>query len=328
MGAGRMGLRRGQFAMDNADTVVVSVFDTDGERAREASVHFGCPARGSFAETLSLDRPDVVFVCSPNGAHLQETVAALEAGSHVFCEKPLARTATEALTIAAAARPGATVRVGANLRYFPNVAKARELFDSGAIGWPLFFRGWIGHEGWNLSNTWFTQMETSGGGTYLDNGVHMLDLMRWFLGEATSCTGMVDTKHWPIAPVEDNGFGLYQMANGATGFVQASWTEWDGYAYFEIYGSTGYIKVDARGSSSTTVIGDTNGKEERFDFSHVPPNSLKLEFDDYIRELRAGHAPSPNALDGARVVQLATAVYEASRTGQRVELTPVLPPGS
>jgi predicted dehydrogenase len=310
-----------KLAAEHPDTELVCIADVDQESAAALAKEHSCHRCGDYEEMLSKHDVDALFISTPNKFHRATAEAALRSGKHVFCEKPLARTVEEARAIVEAQlRSSASLKVGSNLRFFPNVRKAKELLDQGAIGSPLFLRSWIGHEGWNMANTWFSNPDLSGGGTFLDNGVHVFDLIRWLLGEIHACTGMVNTSLWPIGQVEDNGYGLFETAGGQVAFVHASWTEWAGYMYMEIYGSQGYLHIDCRRNKSVTTIGDRRGSERVFDFSNAPPTSYVAEFSEYVVALKEGRPPAPSGYDGLRAVQMAWGVYEAARSGFKKNL--------
>ena len=321
VGCGRMGRRRMRSVVEHPKTDLLCVADVNPADARSAAEEFACPAYSRYQDLLQHDHVDIVIVSVPNKWHQETVVAALEAKKHVFCEKPLAKTPDEAQAMVdAARRNGVTLKTGSNLRFFPNVLKARELLDANTIGDLLFIRTWIGHDGWNLRDNWYANPEIAGGGTFLDNGCHVLDLCRWFLGEVTSAFGVVSTKLWPVQPLEDNGFGIFETADGKTAFVHASWTEWAGYMYMEIYGTAGFIRIDSRGRACTTVLGRRDGSEQVFDFSALPANSYAAEFAHWIGALEAGREPSPSGYDGLRAVAMAHAVYQSSRTGCKVSV--------
>ena len=321
IGCGRMGRRRIRSIMNHPEAELVGVVDVSEQDAQTAAAECHRPHYHDYKEVLSRDDVDCVIVSVPNKWHKSTVVDALESGKHVFCEKPLALNPDEARAMVEAADAnGVTLKTGSNLRFFPNVLKARELLDQEAIGDPLFLRAWIGHNGWNLGDTWFAKKEIAGGGTFLDNGCHLLDIARWFMGEVKSCVGGTQTSHWSVQPLEDNGFGIFETVDGRNIFVQASWTEWKGYMYMEIYGSRGYIRVDSRGSACTTVLGNRKGEEEIFDYSSLPATSFQAEFDGYMRALRTRSLPMPSGRDGLRAVEMVWAVYQSARTGRRVEI--------
>jgi UDP-N-acetylglucosamine 3-dehydrogenase len=320
IGCGRMGLRRMQTIVNHPQTELVCVVDVNEQKARAAADKYGCAYYLCYEEILPREDIDCVIVSVPNKWHKEIVVAALDSKKHVFCEKPLARNPQEAQAMVdAAIRNGVTLKTGSNLRFFPSVLKAKQLLDEKAIGELLFLRSWIGHEGW-VQGKWFTQPEIVGGGAFLDNGCHVLDIVRWFLGEVKSCVGMIQTNLWPVEPLEDNGFGIFETVDGKTAMIHASWTEWAGYMYMEIYGSEGYIRIDNRGRTCKTVLGKRGGREEVFDFSSLPLSSYEEEFKHYVDAILRGEQPLPSGYDGLRAVQMAWGVYESARTGRRIEL--------
>lgn len=320
IGCGRMGLRRIQAIAGHPQAKLSYVVDVNQQDVMRAAREFGCPAYPEYGDVVSRKDVDCVVVSVPNKWHPEPVIEALKSKKHVFCEKPLARNPEEAMRVVEANQAyGMTLKVGSNLRYYPSVLKAKELLDREAIGRVLWSRSWIGHEGRRVDQ-WLSEKEVSGGGAFLDNGSHIFDLVRWFMGDVTSCIGTFKTYVWPISPVEDNGYGLFETADGKTAFVQASWTEWAGYMYMEIYGLTGFIRIDNRGKTCKTILGDRTGKETEFDFSSAPANSYELEFENYIQAILRGEQPLPGGHDGLRVVQMAYGVYESSRTQRRVKI--------
>lgn len=316
-----MGLKRMKTIASHPQAELICVADADEERAQKVGEEKGCPYYGDYNKVT--DHPDVdcVIISTPNKFHLPQSIAALRRDKHVFCEKPLARNPAEATEIVkAASKSQATVKVGCNTRYFSSVRKAKELLDSQAIGEVLFLRGWIGHDGRAVQQRWCVDPELAGGGAFLDNGIHILDLSRWFLGEVKECQGLATASYWPVTPIDDNGMGLFKFEKGRFAFVQSSWTEWAGYLYVEVYGKEGFIYIDDRGGRSLVTLGSQDGRRQTFDFSNEPPRAFDLELDDYVAAILQGRQPQGNGFDGLRTVQMACAVYDSSRLGRSVGL--------
>ncbi len=322
VGCGKMGSRRINVLKNHPEAKIVALVDTNEEKVKILSTELGCEYYVDYKEAFKRTDIDCVIVATPNKFHAPITIAGLESGKHVWCEKPLARNPVEARSMVdAAIRTKNFLKTGSNMRYFPNFVKAKELVDGLGIGSLLFLRGWIGNNGQQLEG-WFKDIELTGGGTYLDNGCHMLDLVRWFLGDAENCIGHAWSKHWSsMINSEDNAFGVYKFANGGSAFVHSSWTDWNGYAYIEIYGTTGFIIVDSRGQNNKTIFGDNKGVIHEFDFGNLPVQSYKLEVDDYIKAIKEGRQPVATGYDGLRAVQMACAVYESSKNdGKSVKI--------
>jgi predicted dehydrogenase len=141
------------------------------------------------------------------------------------------------------------VKVGFNHRFHPALLKARELVDAGELGPLMFLRGRYGHGGrLGMEKEWRGDPQIAGGGEMLDQGVHLVDLARWFLGEFSSVTGHVSTDFWDWK-VEDNGFALLRTEQGQTAMLHASCSEWKNLFSFEIYGKVGKLAIDGLGGS-------------------------------------------------------------------------------
>lgn len=329
VGCGGFGSRRVN-ALRQVNAKISCLVDLDEKHVSKLAGEVGCEYSTDYSKAVRRDDVDCVVVATPNKFHAPITIAALEAGKHVICEKPLARTVEEASAmVEAAKRNKVFLKTGSNLRYFSNVKKAKELVGSGAIGEPLFVRGWIGHDGQKILHAWNVNREMAGGGTLLDNGAHILDLFRWFVGDFSDCFGHVRTLCMPIE-VEDNGMGLFRSKDGKMAFIQSSWTEWSGYMYMEVYGSEGSVIIDNRGeriantskwlTSSETIYTKKDGTRQVFDYSTEPPQSYALELRDFIDHVERGEQPLASGHDGMKVVEMVQGIYDSSRTGRIVKL--------
>ena len=327
VGIGGFGSRRVK-AVGKAGGRVACLVDLDEERISKMASELGCDCSTDYHKAVKRDDVDCVIVATPNKFHAPITIAALEAGKHTICEKPLARTPKEARAMVdAAKRNKIFLKTGSNLRYFSNVKKAKELIDEKAIGKPLFIRGWIGHDGKRVLHAWNAKKDIAGGGTLLDNGAHILDLFRWFLGDFSECFGYVKTLLMPIE-VEDNGMGVFRTRDGRMAFIQSSWTEWSGYMYMEIYGSEGCLYIDNRSlytadrrlHTSTTTYVNRDGARQIFDYSTEPPQSYELELRDYIGCIKKGKRPMASGYDGMKVIEMVHGIYESSQKRHVVKL--------
>jgi len=210
---------------------VVAVADPVLERAQALAAQ----ARGAAALTdwrQAVERADV------------------EAGKHVLVEKPAARNPGELVPIIAAAdRKNVRVQVGFNHRYHPALQQARKLIDSGVAGPLMYIRARYGHGGRpGYDKEWRARPEISGGGELLDQGVHLIDLSRWFLGDFPDVQGHVATFFWDM-PAEDNGFLLLKTPQGQVAWLHATWTEWKNTFSFEIFGRDAKFHIEGLGGS-------------------------------------------------------------------------------
>jgi predicted dehydrogenase len=248
VGCGLIGQKR---ARALGDARLVAVSDSRPERAVAlAAQHSGCVAEPDWSACVARADVDAVMVCTTNDGLAQVSLAAVRAGKHVLVEKPAARSAAELEAVAEAARAaGVVVQVGFNHRYHPAFRKARALVDQGAIGPLLYIRGRYGHGGrLGYDREWRADPAVSGGGELLDQGVHLIDLSRWFLGDFVEVDGQTGTYFWQMS-VEDNGFLCLRTASGQVAWLHASCTEWKNLFCFELFGRTGKLQIDGLGGS-------------------------------------------------------------------------------
>jgi predicted dehydrogenase len=320
IGCGRMGARRAATVARHPRTALVVVTDVDRWRAEEVAARSGgADIAWSVADLVARPDVDTVIVSTPNSFHRAHAIEALEHGKHVICEKPLACTTTDAAAVVAAARAnGVTVKMGSNLRFFANVRKAKELLDAGSIGEPLSLRGWIGNDGWAAAS-WYGDRALSGGGTVLDNGCHLFDLVRLFLGEVETCVGTTSSTYWRTG-VEDNGCGVFTTANGKSAVIQSSWTEWTPYFSFDVHGTGGVLTVDNRLPVERVTLNCRSGATDVFDFADARADTYQDEFDAYVLARSTGRPPEPTGEDGLRVVAMAAAIYRSAELGRSVRV--------
>jgi len=300
----------------------------------------GCQATSDWEAVVHRDDVQAVIVATPHNVLAAITTAALRRRKHVFVEKPMARTLAEAdavlnETAAAADRP-LVVKVGFNHRYHPAIWKAHALSEQGEIGEPYYIRCRYGHGGRpGYAGEWRFNPEVSGGGELLDQGIHAIDLARWFLGDIVESFGYTPCYFWvpaggrPAAapPVEDNAFGLLRTAEGKVASLHASWTQWKNTFSFEVFGHDGYVIVDGLGGSygpERLLWGrrrpESGPPEEQcFDFAG-PDVSWDAEWKEFTAAIRERRQPLGNANDAWQAVRVVHAIYESGRTGRAVPL--------
>jgi predicted dehydrogenase len=263
---------------------------------------------------------DIVIVSTTHDALAEIALAAISAGKHVLLEKPGARRASELdPLIEAAERAHVLVRVGFNHRYHPATRTARELVESGALGELMYVRGRYGHGGrTGYDKEWRANPALSGGGELIDQGVHLIDLARWFLGDFVDVYGFVHTDYWQI-PVEDNSFMLLKTAQRQVALLHASWTEWKNLFSFEVFGRRGKLGIAGLGGSYGT---------ERLAFYRMLPEmgppettiweypmvdaSWEVEFAELVADIRLGRQPAAGLPDARAALQIVERIYEGS----------------
>ncbi len=297
---------------------LVTVCDVDAERA--ASMPGGARVETNFAKVLADSEVKAVFISTTNAALSELALRAAEAGKHVLIEKPGGRSAAELRAIEkAAASSGALVRIGYNHRYHPAFQKAREIVDSGVCGEPMFLRARYGHGGRvGYDREWRADPALSGGGELIDQGVHLIDLAGWFLGEFPVVEGHATTSFWDM-PVDDNAFLNLRTAEGQTAWLHASCTEWKNLFSFEFYGRDAKWQIDGLGGSYGT---------ERLTFYQMLPEmgppettaweyprgdqSWRTEMAEFAEDIRLGRTPSPGLREGITTLDIVGTIYAKS----------------
>lgn len=246
IGCGFIGAKRAAAA--NGHDVVV-VCDPDAGRREALARQTGAHAVADWREALSTDI-DAALIATTHDRLAEIALGAVRSGRHVLVEKPAGRTPQEARPIAeAAGKSGVIVKVGFNHRFHPAIAKAKALAEEGAVGPLLFIRGRYGHGGRvGYEKEWRFTPEISGGGELIDQGSHLIDLSRWFLGDLRLAYGTAPTYFWP-GRVDDNCFLALEGGDGQMAWLHASWTEWKNLFSFEIMGKTGKLTIDGLGGS-------------------------------------------------------------------------------
>ena len=297
---------------------LVACVDTVQDRSIALADRFaGARSETDWRETISAKDVDIVIVCTTNDMLTRIGRDAVLAGKHVLIEKPAARSMAELQTlIEAADQTGCAVRVGFNHRYHPSIRKARDIYESGVMGRMMFIRGRYGHGGRiGYEKEWRADPQVSGGGELLDQGVHLIDLSRWFLGDFERIHGQLDTCFWKMA-VEDNAFMTLQTNANTTAFLHVTWTEWKNLFCMELYGTDAKLQIDGLGGSygpeSLTyykMLPEMGPPEvESWQFTG-PDDSWETELQDFIEDIRLGRTPSPGLEDAAATMRVVDELY-------------------
>lgn len=322
IGCGGIGDLRAEALAKLPDQTLVAACDTDQARAAALVAKHGGQVVGNWEELIRRDDIDAVIVSTPPSLHMEMSVAALENGKHVLCEKPLARNSAECQTmIDAANRSGRYLATGFNYRFYPSILKARELLDSGIIGELDHIRSYTGYSATAHDHEWLHEFDTMGGGTLRDNGIHLIDLTTYFLGDVAEIKGFASGSVWNFPGCEDNGFALLRNAKGNIASLQSSWNEWRGYRLLvEIYGKLGCIRAWCFPMMTQVVWatergGPTRRKTHLFPKTHlmeklrtyrwVVVESFVEEFNAFARTAAGEKSAIADGADGLLTIRIA-----------------------
>lgn len=290
-----------------------------------ASLSQGCIAGTDWRPVMHRAAIDAVIIATPQDSQVEIARAAIEAGIHVLVEKPAARHVDELLGLPQlAAIRNVRVRVGFNHRYHRAFQRARRLVDSGILGPLLYLRARYGHGGRpGYASEWRAQPQRSGGGELLNQGVHLIDLARWFLGEFVEVSGFAHTYFWDM-PVDDNGFMLLKTATKQVAFMHVSCTEWKNTFSWELYGRDGKLQVDGLGGSYGVErltwyknLPDMGPPETTVWEYPMADNSWETEMAEFMEDIRNGREPAAGLHDAIAALTVVARLYAESAYDHR-----------
>ena len=316
VGCGLIGQKRAKSAVALGHEVTIAADLDAGRAAALAGLCPGARATGQWQDVVESD-VDAVVIATTHDMLAPIALAAAEAGKHAVVEKPAARSAADLdAVIAASERNGTIVKVGFNHRFHPAMLKARAIVDAGDLGPLLYIRGRYGHGGRpGYDKEWRCQREISGGGELIDQGSHLIDLSRWFLGDFPHVFGMAPTFFWDV-DVDDNCFLGLKTAAGQVAWLHASWTEWKNLFSFEIFGRDGKLQVDGLGGSYGVErltffrmlpgMGPPETTTWEYPF---PDQSWDLEFADFVAAIADKRRPLGDIYDARANLTIVEQVY-------------------
>lgn len=316
----------------NKNVELVAVCDINEERAIEVAEKFGAKAYTNYEELLNDGAVDAVSVCTPNYLHAPISIAALHAGVHVLCEKPMATSKQEAeAMISAAKESGKKLMIAHNQRFVPSHQRARKLIESGEIGKIYSFRTAFGHggpEGWSVDGkeSWFFQKEKAFVGAMGDLGVHKTDLMRYLLGEEIIEVGsFVETSAKDFADVDDSAVCILKTKSGIIGTLAASWA----YVSKEdnstiIYGEKAILRLEDDPVNSL-VVQYKNGEVVNYQLGRIQSNeeggqNNSRVIDLFVDAVVNNQEPPVPGEEGMKSLNVILAALESNETKQIVRV--------
>lgn len=328
IGAGLIGRKRAKVISKDKHSTLKVICDISKEKAENLSFEFGGKAESNWHEVVRQNGIDVIVVSTFNKYLAPISIAALKNHKHALCEKPLGRNVREAKTMLEAAESSKRLlKTGFNHRFHPAVEKAKMLFDKGEIGDLCFLRCRYGHGGRiGYEKEWRANKHFCGGGELLDQGVHVLDLFRWFAGDFKEVFCYTSTYFWDMK-VEDNAFAIFKNKNGVIATMHTSWTQWKNIFSYEIFGKNGYLIIEGLGGSygkEILKIGRRNPNggvplEEIFEFKEDDV-SWEKEWHEFISAIKEKRRPSGDAWDGYQVNKMIEAAYKSSKINKLVKI--------
>jgi predicted dehydrogenase len=321
VGAGRVGQIRAGAIRRSKDSLLAAAVDVDRARAEKLAEGTEAIVSTDWLSVIARPELDAVVVSTPTKFHLDVAIAALRAGKHVLCEKPLGRNVTEARKMfEAACQWRRVLKTGFNYRHMAHVRKAKELLEGNAIGPLHFLRARYGHGGRpGYEKEWCTDAELSGGGVLLEQGIHIFDLVRFLLAEPIQLVAQTQRCFWDFPAVEDNGFCLIETEHGLLAQIHISWTQWVNVFELEVFGRDGYLRLEGRDSHygpqrltwGKRKPDHSRPEQEIFEYPPID-NSWDLEWQEFCSAIEQGREPLGGSSDGLRAQQLVETAYESA----------------
>jgi predicted dehydrogenase len=303
--------------------VVSGVADEDSQRGQHFAEVYGTSFFPDYAALLE-SKPDGVIICSENVKHRPLVEMAAAAGVNVLCEKPLATTLTDAQAILdACTQAGVLLMTAFPMRFSPPLLEIKARLDSGDLGQVFCFNATNQGELPSKHRSWFVDPKLAGGGAIMDHTVHLVDIMRWYLGsEASEVYAQTNhIFHAAEVEVETGGLEMITFKNGVFASIDASWSRppywptWGGLT-FEMVTERGAVIVDGF-KQNLTVYSHAN---QRPVWQYWGSDMNQAMVAEFVEAVRVGRQPYVTGLDGLRAVEVTLAAYESARRGQPVKL--------
>jgi predicted dehydrogenase len=307
------------------DVELVALCDRDPEKTARVAQKFGVPTSYTrFEELLSDDSVDAVDITTPNYLHAPMAIAALEAGKHVLCERPLARSADEAAAMAKAAKKSDRLLMCAvQHRFRPDAQLLRKFVDKGDLG-DIFLAkgGWLRQKTEWDSDEWRAQKRESGGGVVLDLGFQMIDLALWVLGDVKAESVTASVHRTKKGDVEDSATAFLRLDTGATLTLELTWgllMEKD-FAYLNLFGSGGAALLNPfrvhKGMHGTLVNVTPTLETSRNQYRQ----SMEAQIQHFADAMRGAKNPMGLVAEILPVMELVDAIYRSAEQGKEVKV--------
>lgn len=349
IGPGKVAHLHAKAVLQTPDTELVAVYGRTYQKAEAFAAQYGIRAYDDVQDMVRRENVDLCLVCTTHPAHREPTVAALDAGSHVLVEKPLASSLEDCdAMIEAAQRNNRYLGVISQRRFYAPSMRIREAIDSGKIGKPVLgtiqMLGWR-DEAYYKSDAWRGTWADEGGGVLVNQSPHQLDLLVWYMGEIDEVYGVWRNLNHPYIEVDDTALAIVKFKNGGLGNIIVSNSQKPGiFGKVHVHGQNGAsvgVQTDGgalfiAGMSSITdpPVNDlwtVPGEEDQlakfiaedtafFNTIDATVYYFGLQIADFRDAIRDNRPPLVTGDDGRNVVALFQAIYESTKTGLPVKM--------
>jgi len=339
VGCGMISNFHAQAIAEIPDAELAACYDMIPEAADKFAAEKQCTAFHQLEDLLADNRVQVVTICTPSGAHEDPAVAAAEAGKHVLVEKPLEITLAKCDAIIEACDQNG-VKLGTIMpsRFSEANLALKQAIDTGRFGkltlGDTYVKWWRSQEYYD-SGGWRGTWKLDGGGSYMNQAIHNVDLLYWFMGDVAQVCGLTDTLAHERIEVEDTGTAVVRFKNGALGTLEATTSAFPGLLKkTEIHGTGGSAIVEqddillwdfAEAKPEDDEIRTKFGKGSATSGGAADPKAIshvghQKQFEDFLQAVQSDTKPLVDGHEGRKSVEIILAIYQSSWTGRRVEL--------
>lgn len=295
---------------------LAGIADEDEHRGTEAAARFHTKYFNDYTELLNQEL-DAVIITSENSMHHEHVTAAAKAGKHILCEKPIATTVKDAREMIEVCKEhGVILQTAFPVRFNTAVMRAKKMIENGDLGEIYAIKGT--NRGTNPGG-WFIDREKSGGGAVIDHTVHVVDLMRWFMGSEVKKVYAEIDNIIQSGPIDDCGILTIEFENGVFSTLDCSWSRNETYPTWgdvtmEIIGSGGTLKVDA--FAQKVDVYSKNGVNWNYWGDDMDFGLVK----DFLESVSLGKEAFISGTDGLKALEVALAAYESAEKKEPVLL--------
>ena len=320
IGCGLVGYKRSKSL--GSMGMLVACSDKDISKAQIVANNKKIKILKNWKKLLEIKEIDIVIISTPHNQLSKIILEAYKNKKHILVEKPGAKNFEEIKKVISKIKNSQIkIRIGYNHRYHPAVIMCKKIIESKKLGKIMYLRARYGHGGrLNYDKEWRAKKSISGGGELIDQGSHLIDLSRFFIGEFTEIKGEINTYFWKTS-VEDNAFLTLKTRDKKNAFLHASWTEWKNLFSFEIFCSRGKLEINGLGGSygkehliihkMSKKMGVPSIKKINF---NSPDVSWKNEINEFYKDIIYNKKPKVNLNDGYQIFKLIDKIYKRKNT--------------
>ena len=323
-------------AIENA--VLLGAYSLTKSKAEAFAQENNCRSFDSLEDLLNIEGLDIVYICTPSGAHLDPALKAIEAGKHCLIEKPLEVTLERSDKIITAAKAkNVKIAVVFPTRFYPASQQLKQVIDQGRFEKPALasaYVKWNRTDAYYQSNAWRGTWQLDGGGALMNQAIHSVDMLQWCMGPVESVMAMSgNIKHTGIE-VEDTLVALLRFESGAMGTLECSTAVYPG----------SFKRLEIMGTGGTVVIEDNDFQQWQFEKGQEQDSTVNVsksadpskggfadpkaisylghqkQMEDLIEAIKRGGTPLIDGIEGRKSVEIVLAIYKSAETGQRVKL--------